>query len=122
MLDVNNLNILISRGDTGSITITLQGDDVPDDTTEALFVLQRTNDSETPIWEKRLAVHDGQVVVPFETADTIGLIRGEYRWILRLLYEDGSVYTPMEQFAKFTVLAANGSIVSESESGGDGGE
>ena len=42
MLDVNNLNILISRGDTGSITITLQGDDVPDDTTEALFVLQKT--------------------------------------------------------------------------------
>lgn len=122
MLDVNNLNILISRGDTGSITITLQGDDVPDDTTEALFVLQRTSDSKTPIWEKRLAVHEGQVVVPLETADTIGLQRDDYRWILRLLYADGSVYTPMEQFARFTVLAANGSIVSENESGGDSGE
>ena len=115
MLDVNKLKISISRGDTGSVTVTFTGEDTPDDSTIALVILQKTEDSEETIWEKRVTIGNAQAVIPFRTEDTIDLPYGEYRWMLRLLYEDGSVYTPMEHYEKFIVCPAGGDI-----SGGDG--
>ena len=116
MIEARGLKLYVSRGDTGSVTITFEGEDTPDDTVIALMVLQRTRDSDS-IWEKRIPVSEGKVVIPFRSIDTKDLLYGEYAWILRLLYENGDVYTPMEDFAKFIVLPAGGDI-----DGGDEGE
>lgn len=108
MLDVNGLKILLSRGDTGSITITFTGQDTPPDGTIALVTLQKTLDSEEPIWGKELPVSGGRVTIPFLSGDTVNLSRGMYCWCLRLLYENGDVYTPMEKPQEFEILPANG--------------
>lgn len=107
MLEVNGLKISVSRGDTGSITVTFTGQDTPPDGTIALVVLQKTLDSEKQIWEKELAVASGHVTIPFYTEDT-NLTRGMYCWCLRLLYVNGDVYTPMEKPQEFEILPANG--------------
>lgn len=116
MIEAKGLRLYVSRGDTGSVTVTFEGEDTPDNSVIALIVLARTRDSDS-IWEKRLHVTDGQVVIPFRSEDTKDLLYGEYAWILRLLYENGDVYTPMEDYAKFTILPAGGDI-----DGGDEGE
>lgn len=115
MLDVKGLKIWLSRGDTGSVTVTFTGTDVPDDTVTALIVFQRGETSEESIWEKRIRVSSAQVVIPFATYDTNDLAPGKYKWILRLLYEDGSVYTPMEKYEDFTVCPAGGDITGGDE-------
>lgn len=107
MLNVEGLKISISRGDTGSITVTFTGQDTPPDGTIAQVTLQKTIDSEDQIWEKRLTVSSGRVTIPFYTEDT-NLTRGKYCWCLRLLYANGDVYTPMEEPQVFIILAANG--------------
>ena len=116
MLEVNGLKIFISRGDTGSVTVTFTGTDVPDDTVTALVILQKTDRSES-IWEKRLPINSAQVVIPFRSIDTRERAHGEYRWILRLLYENGDVYTPMDEYEKFIILPAGGNIAGGDESG-----
>lgn len=108
MLDVKGLKILLSRGDTGTITITFTGQDTPPDGTIALVTLQKTLDSEEPIWEKELAIVSGRVTIPFFSGDTVNLSRGTYCWCLRLLYENGDVYTPMDKPQEFEILPANG--------------
>jgi len=117
MLSVDGLKIYISRGDTGSINVTFTGADAPDDTVVALVVLQKAGYSSESIWEKRIPVSNAQIVIPFYIEDTNNLAYGEYAWILRLLYEDGSVYTPMERYEKFIIQPAGGDIT-----GGDSGE
>lgn len=108
MLETDGMKISISRGDTGSITVTFTGQDTPADGTIALITMQKTMDSEEPIWEKRLSIAGGRVTIPFYSADTVNLSRGKYCWCLRLLYENGDVYTPMETPQPFEVLPANG--------------
>lgn len=107
MLEVNGLKISVSRGDTGSVTVTFTGQDTPPDGTIALVVLQKTMDCPEPIWEKRLTVLNGRVTIPFFSGDT-NFLRGMYCWCLRLLYENGDVYTPMEKPQAFEILAASG--------------
>ena len=108
MLETDGMKISISRGDTGSITVTFTGQDTPADGTIALITMQKTMDSEEPIWEKRLSIAGGRVTIPFYSADTVNLSRGKYCWCLRLLYENGDVYTPMKTPQPFEVLPANG--------------
>ena len=108
MLNVDGLKISISRGDTGTITITFTGQDTPPNGTIALVTLQKTMDSEGPIWEKRLEISGGRVTIPFYSADTVELSRGKYCWCLRLLYENGDVYTPMDKPQEFEILPASG--------------
>ena len=114
MLQTDGLKILVSRGDTGSITVTFTGEDIPSDGTVAKVALQKTLDSEEPIWVKFLAVSSGRVTIPFFIKDT-DYQRGLYFWCLRLLYENGDVYTPMDKPQEFRILAVAGD-----STGGDG--
>lgn len=107
MLEVKGLEISISRGDTGSITITFTGQDIPPDGTVTLVCLNKTLDS-CPIWEKKIPIENGRVTIPLYSEDTRGLSRGDYVWCLRLMYEDGDIYTPMKKPEKFIILPANG--------------
>ena len=107
MLNTDGLRIAISRGDTGTITITFTGQDAPPDGTIALVTMQKTLDSEAPIWEKRLPVENSRVTIMLLHEDT-NQTRGKYLWCLRLLYANGDVYTPMETPQVFEILAANG--------------
>lgn len=107
MLNTDNLKISISRGDTGTITITFTGQDAPPDGTVALVTLQKTLDSEETIWEKRIQVENSRVTIMLLHDDT-NHTRGKYLWCLRLLYANGDIYTPMEAPQTFEILAANG--------------
>ena len=107
MLITDGLKISINRGDTGTITITFTGQDAPPDGTVALVTLQKTLDSEETIWEKRIELANSRVTIMLLHEDT-NLTRGRYLWCLRLLYENGDIYTPMETPQVFEILAANG--------------
>ena len=117
MLQTDGLKISITRGDTGSITVTFTGQDIPPDGTVAKVAIQKTYDSEEPLWEKLLAVSSGRVTIPFFTQDT-DYTRGLYYWCLRLLYANGDVYTPMEKPQEFRILAVAG----DASGGDDNGE
>ena len=114
MLEVNGLKISISRGDTGSITVTFTGEDAPADGTIAQVELMRTMDSPDPLWVKQLEVVNSMVTIPFTAADS-DYPRGMYCWILRLLYANGDRWTPMEKPQEFRILPAG------TGAGGDGG-
>lgn len=113
MLEVTGLKISINRGDTGSITVTFTGQDVPPNGTRAKVSLQKTLDSEDVLWSKILTIADGRVTIPILSEDT-DYSRGNYLWVLRLLYENGDVYTPMEKPQPFVILPGEAA-------GGDGG-
>lgn len=114
MLSVDGLKISISRGDTGSITVTFTGQDVPADGVIAKVTLQKTVDSD-PIWDKLLTVANGRITIQFYSEDT-DYPRGDYVWCLRLLYGNGDVYTPMNRPQPFVILASGGDAT-----GGDAG-
>lgn len=102
MLIVDGLKISISRGDTGSITITFTGQDVPEDGTVAQVSLYKSPDTDA-LWVKELTVESGRVTIPFLTEDS-DYARGQYYWCLRLLYANGDIYTPMEKPQEFIIL------------------
>lgn len=114
MLKVDGLKISISRGDTGSVTVTFTGEDTPADGTTVQVELMRTIDSTDALWIKELAVSSAQVVIPLDAADS-DYPRGQYCWILRLLYENGDRWTPMDKPQEFRILPAG------TGGGGDGG-
>lgn len=114
MLEVDGLKISISRGDTGSVTVTFTGEDTPADGTVAQIELMRTMDSPDPLWVKQLTVSSGRVTIPFFAEDS-DYPRGMYCWILRLLYENGDRWTPMDKPKEFRILPAG------TGTGGDGG-
>lgn len=116
MLKIDGLKILITRGDTGALNITFTGEDVPPDGTHVKVALQKTLDSEEPLWEKILTVASSQVTIPFATRDT-EYPYGKYFWCLRLLYENGDVYTPMEKPQEFQILPVVGSATGGEEDG-----
>ena len=107
MFDVNGMDVTISRGDTGTLTITFTGD-VPDDNTVALVTVRKNVNDIEPVWEKRLAINDGVVVVPLTQADT-DIPWFDYWWDVRLLYQNGDVYTPFEP-AMFRVCEVVGDV------------
>ena len=116
MLQTDGLKISINRGDTGSITVTFTGQDAPPDGTIAKVALQKTFDSEEPLWEKLLTILSGRVTIPFFTEDT-DYSRGLYYWCLRLLYANGDVYTPMEKPQEFHILPVGGDATGGGGSG-----
>ena len=105
MLNLDGLNIEVTRGDTGSIRITFIGEDIPEDGTIALVTVKKAADTEE-IWSKRIEVENGGCVIPL-TQESTTLDYGQYRWDLRLIYEDGAVYTPMPP-AKYTITTVIG--------------
>lgn len=107
MIEVDGLKISASQGDTGSVTITFTGQDVPPDGTRFRMTLKKTIDSEAPVWEKTIAISGGRVTIPFYEQDT-NLGRGQYFWIPRLLYENGDRWTPVEELPEFIILPSDG--------------
>lgn len=106
MMDINGQDIEISRGDTGAYTITFMGEDKPSDGCIVEVSLKKTKNSDTPIWEKKLTVASDAVYVVLSQADT-DLPFGQYWWDARILFQDGTVYTPMKP-ASFKVMEVVG--------------
>ena len=106
MLNINGQKIEVSKGDTGIFTVTFTGDGAPTDNCTVLVSLKKTKDSENVIWEKRLAVTNHMITVSLTSEDT-NLAYGQYWWDARILYADGTIYTPMMP-AVFKVLEVIG--------------
>lgn len=106
MMNVDGQEIEISRGDTGAFTITFTGEDKPEDGCIAEISLKKTKTSETPIWEKKVTVENDQVSVILIQPDT-DLPFGQYWWDVRIIFRDGTVYTPMKP-ASFKILEVIG--------------
>lgn len=106
MMNIDGQKISISRGDTGMFTITFTGDDAPEDNCTILVSLKKNRDSEEAIWKKRLTVNNYMVTVALNADDTDQPF-GQYWWDARILYRDGTVYTPMSP-ASFKVLEVIG--------------
>lgn len=106
MMNVDGQAIEITRGDTGAFTITFTGEDAPEDGCIVKVSLKKTKTSETPIWEKRQTVANSAVSVTLVQQDT-DLAFGQYWWDARILFRDGTVYTPMKP-ASFKVLEVIG--------------
>lgn len=92
MFDVNGTNVTISRGDTGTLTVTLTGD-VPANSTVALVTVRTDVNRTSAVWEKEFPVNNGQIVIPLTTKET-DIPWADYVWDIRLLYENGDIYTP----------------------------
>ena len=107
MFSVSGTDVTISRGDTGTLTITLTGD-VPADNTVALITVRKDVNKTDFEWEKHLAVNDGTIVVPLSSEDT-DLPWHDYCWDLRLLYENGDIFTPFPP-ALFRVCEVVGDV------------
>lgn len=109
MLDINGLNIEIQRGDTGQFTLTFSGQDAPENGSVILVSLKKTVTSENAIWEKRLTVAENTVTVTLTSQDTNNLSFGQYWWDARILFRDGTIYTPMDP-ASFVVKKVVGNV------------
>ena len=103
MLNINGQAIEISRGDTGQFRIRFSGNDAPTANDVVLVRLKRTLGETEAIWEKRLNVSDSAIVVTLLSEDTADLARGQYFWQARILYRDGTIFSPMDP-ASFKVL------------------
>ena len=106
MLNIDGDKIAVSRGDTGVFTVTFTGQDAPEDNCTVLTSLKKTKDSEEIIWEKRLAVSNHMITFTL-TSDDTNLNYGQYWWDLRIIFRDGTIYTPMMP-APFRVLEVIG--------------
>lgn len=106
MLNVDGLDIGITRGDTGQFTITFTGDDKPENGCVILVSLKKTKTSTYPLWEKRLIVNNDTITVTLTSADT-DLAFGQYWWDARITFRDGTIYTPMAP-ASFKILEVIG--------------
>lgn len=106
MLNIDGDKIAVSRGDTGVFTVTFTGQDAPEDNCTILVSLKKTKDAEEVIWEKRLAVSNHMITVTLTSADT-DQDYGQYWWDLRIIFRDGTIYTPMLP-ASFKVLEVIG--------------
>lgn len=92
MFVVNGTDVTISREDTGVLTVAMSGD-VPADGTTAIVTVRKNIGTATSVWEKRLTVQSGQILINLSTHDT-DIAPGAYYWDIRLLYDGGDVYTP----------------------------
>ena len=107
MFSVNGNNITISRGDTGALTVTLTGD-VPADGTIALVTVREDINMAAAVWEKRIEINDGTMVIPILSEDT-DIPPMDYYWDIRLLYQNGDIYTPFAP-ALFRVCEVVGDV------------
>lgn len=110
MFDVKGTQIMCSRQDTGTFTVTFTGDDAPADGTIVLVSLKTTPKKEAKvIWEKRLTVVNSKITVHIGKTDS-DLKEGAYWWDARILFDDAEEpYTPMEP-ALFRVLEVVGNV------------
>ncbi len=106
MMNVDGQKIEITKGDTGVFTITFTGEDAPEDGCIVEVTLKKTKSSDEAIWEKKLTVMNSTVSVTLLPMDT-NLPFGQYWWDARIIFRDGSIYTPMLP-ASFKVLEVIG--------------
>ena len=106
MMNVDGQKIEITKGDTGAFTITFTGEDAPEDGCIVEVTLKKTKSSDEAIWEKKLTVISSAVSVILLPMDT-NLPFGQYWWDARIIFRDGSIYTPMLP-ASFKVLEVIG--------------
>lgn len=106
MLNINGQSIEVTRGDTGAFTVTFTGTDAPEDGAVVQFSIKKTRTSENVLIEKNLTVASHIIYITLLPEDT-NLPFGQYWWDVRILYRDGSVYTPMIP-ASFKVLEVIG--------------
>ena len=109
MLNIDGLEIEVHKGDTEMFTITFTGDDAPADGEKVLVSLKKSVDSENVIWEKLLTVSEGKITVGLTSEET-NIPYGQYWWDARILYDDDTVFTPMNP-ASFKVLGVIGNVV-----------
>lgn len=111
MIAINGKDIEITRGDCHPFTITLTGEDAPDDGEVVLFTVKRDASNTTPMIEKSLEVEEGKVTVAIMNADTKDLPFGEYQWDIRFpnLMGEGEPWTPMKP-AKFAISKVIGNV------------
>lgn len=93
MFKIEGTKIAISRGDTKSFTVTFKND-VPPDGTIARVSMQKTISKDPNLWSKDIPVSGGAVTIDISSSDS-NYPFGEYVWDLRLLYQDGNIYTPI---------------------------
>lgn len=105
MLDITGTDIEINKGNTAVFTITLTGDDVPDDSTVVQFVVKKSPYHVASILEKTLSPDAGVLTVQLEPEDTKDLHVNTYYWNLVIQYDAGlSPWTISKRALKFTVL------------------
>ena len=106
MFDIKGTNIEVTKGDTAAFTITFTGADTPEDGCIVEVSLKKTKSSEDTIWEKKLTVTNSAISVTLLSDDT-DIPFGQYWWDARILFRDGTIYTPMIP-ASFKVLEVIG--------------
>lgn len=104
MLVVNDYTkaIAITPGDSVDFTITLCGENIPEDGSPVYFTVGDGTGNRYLI-EKSFPVYGGVVQVVLTVYDTVRLKPGNYQWDIRLEYTDDDRYTPMSP-ALFQVL------------------
>ena len=107
MLTVNGKDITISKGDTGIITVTLTGE-VPDNNTVALVTVRENVNTCNVVWEKRLPIDNGVIIIDL-TSENTDIPFHSYVWDIRLIYENGEVYTPFPP-AKYKICEVVGDV------------
>lgn len=108
MIEIDGDKIGVTKGDTGQFTISFTGTDAPTANDTILVSLKKTKTSENVLWEKRLRVNNSSVLVTLTQEDTNHPF-GQYYWDARILYRDGTVYTPMDP-ASFKILEVVGNV------------
>ena len=104
MLKVDKGSVMVSRGDTGNLTVQFDGD-VPQDGTLALVTVKKNPVKTEFLWEKRLTVQGGRIDIRLNTEDT-NFPPDKYYWDVRLL-RGAEIFTPVEP-QPFTVLEVVG--------------
>lgn len=112
MIDIQGLDITVSRGDCSPFTITLTGEYAVADGTEILFTIKRNSNQENALVEKRIPVRDGKIEVTIRNADTKDLAFGDYEWDIRFpnMYGENEPYTPDGFPGKFTIARVVGNV------------
>lgn len=111
MIKISGTMIEITRGDCRPFTITLTGEDVPEDGERVLFSVKKDSANSTPLIEKNLTVQDGKVSVQIMNADTKSLAFGDYEWDIRFpdMFGENEPYTPMKP-ARFRIAKVIGNV------------
>lgn len=105
----DNLTITISRGDTATIAVKVEAEDGETVDGTMLMSLKKIISSEKTIWQKSVDISEGTVEYSISADDTNDLVFGTYYWDLRVVFGDGTVYTPISP-KKFVVAEVIGDV------------
>ena len=105
MLNVNDLDIEINRGDAAGLTFVFDGEDAPEDGTKVIFQVRPADRDPWTVLQKEAEVVDGKIEIAFLPEDTADLKLDKYYWNACIQYLDGlEPWTVMRDWQKFIVL------------------